>query len=498
MMLKNVFYNLVGLGSPILLALLCIPPLIAAMGTAAFGLLTLVWVVLGYFSIFDLGIGRALTLSVSSRRAAGSIAKIGPVVATALHVTALLGLLGGGLLWLLGGHLAALMTRAEPGLTEDARLALLGVAAALPFVTTTAALRGVLEAYGRFDITSAIRLGMGFVTYGGPLVVLQFKAGLVAVVMFLALARVLTWGIHLVAVRRVLPPADASPRAFSREELRPLLVSGGWMTVSNIISPLLTYLDRFVVAFVVGAATVAFYTTPYEAISRLTIIPEAVLGVLFPALGAAVATDPDRAKRLFSQSLRVMLAVMLPVAAIIVVLAQPLLSAWINADFASQSQRVLQILTIGIAVNCVARVTFTVVQSVGRADLTAKLHLCELPVFLLLLLGLTHWLGIQGAALAWALRASVDFALLLWLQRRLLPMDNSLRWWAVALVPATWGLALLLADRPNAMPWWLGGGLAGVVALGVAAFAILNAEDRQLLGSVVGKLRQRFSGGPGR
>jgi len=494
MLVRNMLFNLVGLGAPILLALLCIPPLIRGLGTAPFGLLTLVWVVLGYFSIFDLGIGRALTLAVAERRATGRLAGINPLIATGLVVTASLGLVGAGLLFTLSGHLAQLMGGKDAGLVADAQEALWAVAAALPFVTTTAALRGVLEAYGRFDITSGIRLGMGFITYGGPLLVLQYRDGLVPVVVFLAAARAVTWAVHVVAALRVLPSALLSARRFDADELRPLLVSGGWMTVSNIISPLLSYLDRFVVAYIVGASLVAYYTTPYEAVSRLTVIPEAVLGVLFPALGAAMATDPARARQLYGQSLRVMLAVMLPVATVIVAFSHALLALWISPDFADKSHHVLQILTLGIAVNCVARVTFTAVQSLGRADTTAKLHLCEFPVFLLLLYWLASRYGIVGAALAWALRATVDFGLLLWIQSRLVTVNHGVSLTTWAMVATTWIAALAVQSTGLLGRPWLSSGLVCLFSMLVAAFVTLTRDDRRMFAGLAKRLLGRSNG----
>lgn len=487
MLAKNMLFNLVGLASPILLALICIPPLISLLGTSAFGLLTLVWVVLGYFSIFDLGIGRALTLAVAGRRATGNQATIRPLVRTGLLLTAALGCAGAAILALLGSHLAALMGGSDANLVSQAQSALYAVAVALPFVTTTAALRGVLEAYDRFDVTSGIRLAMGFITYGGPLVVLQFHIGLVPVVVFLAAARVITWAVHLLAAWRVMPGKEADAQPLGRGELRGLLVSGGWMSVSNIISPLLSYLDRFVVAYVVGASLVAFYTTPYEAISRLTVIPEAVLGVLFPALGAAMATDPNRARKLFGQSLRVMIAVMLPIACVVVVFAQPLLAAWISSDFAGKSYKVLQILTLGIAVNCVARVTFTVIQSAGRADATAKLHLCEFPVFLVMLFWLTTHHGIAGAALAWSIRATVDFLLLLLVQSRIFPVAYGVSPIAIALVVSAC-VASWFAGSPGS-PWQFAV-VACTLAAVVSAVAVLATEDRTLIRQTAGRIRR--------
>jgi O-antigen/teichoic acid export membrane protein len=41
--------------------LIAIPLLIQKMGVELFGLLTVLWVFVGYFSLFDLGLGRAIT-----------------------------------------------------------------------------------------------------------------------------------------------------------------------------------------------------------------------------------------------------------------------------------------------------------------------------------------------------------------------------------------------------------------------------------------------------
>jgi hypothetical protein len=51
-------------------------------------------------------------------------------------------------------------------------------------------------------------------------------------------------------------------------------------------------------------------------------------------------------------------------------------------------------------------------QAHGRSDLTAKLHLLELPVFAMLLISGAHLFGIVGAALAWTMRMMLDTALL--------------------------------------------------------------------------------------
>ena len=52
---------------PVLIALAAIPLLIKGMGEERFGLLSIIWMGVGYFSLFDLGLGRALTKLIAER-----------------------------------------------------------------------------------------------------------------------------------------------------------------------------------------------------------------------------------------------------------------------------------------------------------------------------------------------------------------------------------------------------------------------------------------------
>ncbi len=91
---RNVFWNLLGTGAPLLVALVAIPILIEGLGTACFGVLTLAWMVVGYFSLFDLGLGRALTKLVAEKLGKGQDDEIPALIWTAMSLMAVLGVLG--------------------------------------------------------------------------------------------------------------------------------------------------------------------------------------------------------------------------------------------------------------------------------------------------------------------------------------------------------------------------------------------------------------------
>lgn len=192
------------------------------------------------------------------------------------------------------------------------------------------------------------------------------------------------------------------------------------MTVSNVVSPLMSTMDRFLIGAQVSMAAVAYYATPSEVITKLLIVPASLVGVMFPAFSASYGRDRARAAGLYARSIKYVFLILFPVVLLVVGFARPGLSLWLGADFAQHSFRVLQWLALGVLMNGLACVPFGLVQGAGRPDLTAKLHLIELPCYLLALWWLVSSYGIVGAAIAWTARVGMDAVMLFGMARRLL------------------------------------------------------------------------------
>lgn len=410
---KHALYNLGGLGAPLLVALFSIPALMNGLGAERFGLLALVWAVTSYFGLFDLGLGRALTQQLAVLLAKGEDERVGSLCGSALAVMLGLGVIGG----------AAMMAVAPWGVDlikalpdrREAILACVIMGCATPFIVVTAGLRGMLEACHEFEVLNLIRLPLGIWTFAGPWAVLAWHGpDLVAITLALAAGRLLAWPVHALFAWRALPQLRGRLR-WRREWLRPLLVSGGWMTVSNVVSPLMGYVDRFVIGATVSAAAVAYYVTPQEIVTKLWIIPGALTAVLFPTFAAQAARQDVAARRLYRRAVWALFAVLLPITAGLALFAHPLLALWIGTRLAAHSAPLLQVFAMGILVNCLAHVPFTWLQAAGRSRAPALLHCAELPFFLLALWMLSSSWGVMGAAVAWLARICVDAAVLFWL-----------------------------------------------------------------------------------
>jgi O-antigen/teichoic acid export membrane protein len=287
-------------------------------------------------------------------------------------------------------------------------------------VTGTVGFRGILEAAQRFDLINLVRIPLGAFTFLGPLAVLPFTRSLIAIVAVLLLGRVLAWIAHLLLCIRVIPGLKSRPK-LNRAAVTPLLRFGTWITVSNIISPLMVSLDRFVIGAMISVSAVAYYTAPYETVTKLWMIPAALTGVLFPAFASAWVQNQRRATRLFTQGVKYTFLFIFPVTLVIIALGHEGLTLWLGPDYAEHSTRVLQWLAIGVLLNCLAQIPSALIQAVGRPDLTAKLHLIELPCYLIGLWGLIRTAGIEGAAIAWTSRCLVDGLALFVVARHLVP-----------------------------------------------------------------------------
>lgn len=447
---QNVLWNLLGGTAPLLVAVFAIPLLVQGLGTERFGVLTLAWVVIGYFSLFDLGLGRALTQQVAEKLGAGQDEEVPALVWTSLFLMLLLGLAGMLIVGVLSPSLVRHVLRIPQALQPETLKALLLLALSIPIVISTAGLRGILEAQQRFGLSNMARTSMGVLTFVGPLLLIPFSRSLVLVVAVLVGVRLLGWLATLWLCFYVTPTLRHR-MALQRSAVGGLIRFGSWMTVTNIVGPLMTYLDRFIIGAVISVAAVAYYTTPSEVVSNLALIPGSITAVLFPAFAVNFRSDHGRARLLFNRGVKYTFLTLFPVTLLIMALAHKGLQLWLGNEFAENSLRVLQWLAFGRLLNSLALVPFALVQGAGHPDFTGKLHLIELPFYLAAVWWLTGAMGIEGAAIAWVARVAVDTVVLFAMAQRLLRYSASMIW-KVALVTGLTVLTLATAVLPMGTP----------------------------------------------
>jgi O-antigen/teichoic acid export membrane protein len=210
---------------------------------------------------------------------------------------------------------------------------------------------------------------------------------------------------------------------------------------------------------------------------------------MFPAFATSFVQDRQRTSLIFGRSVKYVFLILFPIVLGAVALGREGLTLWLGVEFAEQSTTVLHWLALGVFLNGLAQVPSALTQAVGRPDIAFKLHLIELPLYLVTAWYLIGARGIEGAAIAWTARTALDLVLFFAVAAMLLPGGRAIaaelaRALAVAL-PAlgTCALPASLTLRVAMLATSL------ALALVVAWRRVLSPEEKSLLMSRLTKGR---------
>lgn len=417
MKIKNVGWNLFGMLMPLALAIFTIPLLLRLIGEERFGILTLVWGLAAYVGMFDLGIGRATTQYVAKLRGTSERKNIYLVIQIARKLALLSGL-GGAVLFLLlvfSGAYKAI--NFSPNLESEIFYTGILIAVLIPLQALAAMYRGINEAFEDFKLISIIKIFVGIINFIGPLLVAYITRNLAFLVVTIVISRCIGLFAFSFAARKHINLYKNEIIANKIEEKnrikKYLLNFGGWFTLSSFVGPILVQSDRFLIAGVLTASAVASYTIPYEVVIQSLILVVAISHVAFPNLALELHNNRKNALLLFNKWTKLIVFAMAGLCTALGLLLPLILPLWIGEYLPDNSIEVGQILCLGIFINCVGLMYYTLLQAEGRSDLTAKIHVAEVPFYLLLLWFLIVNYGVIGAAIAWVCRVAIDTLLLI-------------------------------------------------------------------------------------
>ena len=409
---KNTLINLSGMVLPLIVGIICIPFAIKGLGTEGFGIFSIVWVVFGYFSLLDFGLSKSTTKYVAEIAGSDEDSGIPAIVWTAGLISVILGVFGAVIILATSTHLITSILDIDPGFIDETQKSFQYTAIGLPVILISTSFQGVLGAAQRFDLVNLIFIPVSMLNFIIPALSYPLDFSLSNVVLMIVIVRVLAVVGYLILCMRVYP--ILSKRfTFDNSILPKLLSYGGWVTVTSIVSPILVYMDRFFIGAILSTAVVAYYTAPYDMINRLRILPIAIMKTLFPELSAmSYQQNNTRIASLFIRAIKYVLLPISVVSLLVFFFANEILAIWLGKEFAKQATSILRIISVGMILNSLAYIPFSLLQGVGRPDLPAKFHLAEFPVYIILMWVLTRNYGLNGAAFAWLIRISLDALLL--------------------------------------------------------------------------------------
>lgn len=410
-LLRHSAYNLAGYILPTLIAIPSLGVISRCLGIEAFGIFMLIFAFVGYSSIFDAGLTRAVIREVSIHK--NNEQEQLKILSTSTAVVFILGIFAAVLLNVFSLQLIHFLKVSEIYF-QDIKFIFYLLAVIIPIYLVNQIWLAYLEGEEQFAILNIQRTVTSSILAGLPAILVYFYGSLISAVYGIVISRmfslVVTYAFSSHILKKVRP-------VICFDTLKRMIKYGSWLTVSNIISPVMTYFDRFIISNVLGADNVAFYSAPAEGISRLSNVPFALSRALFPKI-SSISNKLEK-KSLEDKSYFIISVVCLPIVIIAIIFSHLIMSTWMGESYADKSSVILQILLIGFYFNSLAQIPYSVLQASGFSRATALIHCTEVIPYLLILYVLTSDYGLTGTAIAWSLRMVVDFLILYCVRRKM-------------------------------------------------------------------------------
>ncbi len=477
----DVLLNSSGTIVPLILSFVIVPLYIGKIGTDRYGVMSLTWILLGYFGFLDFGLSRASANALSRVPNAGPDVRV-PILVTSLYLNLALGVVGGiftyGAVWWWAEHTASLPVN----LRAEVSSAIPWIAGMLPLSMVAGVGIGTLDSREKFLLSNVLAVTSGLLGQVLPIAcAILFGPSLSIIIPAAFLARAFSTAVMFASIVWIERPLDL--RRFDWTQVRPLFGYGAWVSVSGLISPMLDTFDQMLIGTLLGPSALAHYTVPMTMATRSQFVAGALGKTLFPRLSRLGGEEAGALTMKASVTLAYGFAA---VCAPAVVVAGPFLTLWLGGDFAKLATPVANIVLLGAWTNGIALLPYTLLQGQGRPDLPAKLHAIEILPFLGTVWLLTTWFGLAGAAAAWTLRVSIDLILLLGAGRLLRPSILPI------LGPVVWmGIAFVVAEvgHPPLLPAF---SIGFAIAMAIVASAVVwDVTARQVIFDLVRGLRRR-------
>jgi O-antigen/teichoic acid export membrane protein len=380
-----------------------------------------------------------------------------------------------------------------PELARQARLGAVAVGVVTLVGWPLTVYRDALRARGRFVLAAKTEIAASLV-YVTILLALAFADAPLWTILAAGAAIPLLAGLGCMAVATVVRvPWQLRRRYASSATARDLLGIAGYISLAEAASAAVYVIGRTLLGVFKSPDAVGLLEGPIRVHNLIRALNAAVTVVVLPtASGYHAAGDEQRLRELLLRGSRYTLALIVPIAVTGMVLAEPILDAWLGSDFAA-ADVALTILLSHWLLSGMSGVAAALLVGVGRARDLARWAVAVAGTSVALMLALTPWLGIDGVALATALPYVALFPYLIAITLRRVSVTASelvrnafLPAWALGAALAAVLVAARIALDPDGAI-----GVAITAGLGLAAYwlgyyvLVLTADERRLVRDVL-------------
>jgi O-antigen/teichoic acid export membrane protein len=379
-------------------ALLVTPLLTHHLGVTKFGVWALIGSLIPYFELLELGFANSTVNYVARHREAGEEDLIHRTLNTSFFVLMLPGLLAAGLAVVVAIFLPDIVHSIPHHLVGQARILLLLLAFDMAVSIPMDTFGGALIALQRYDILNASLVTVTVLQSVAWVIVLELHGGLVALGVVTVVIGLSGQVARFILLRRLVPRLSVSFRAFDRSILRAFVGLSGWFSLNEISGALIGGVDVIIVGIVVGVRGAAIFAVG----ARLASLPSQVMSppasVVFPYAGQLAGRgDREGMRRINVFVTRQVMALAVPAALAVMILAVPAVRAWVGPSF-HESAEIATILAASVIVSALGITPRAVVSGSGQPKVPTIVNVAEALMHIGLGIVLCRTFGAVGAA----------------------------------------------------------------------------------------------------
>ncbi|MDA9091429.1 oligosaccharide flippase family protein [Porticoccaceae bacterium] len=404
---RNSAINIIGYIIPMMVMVFTIPLYLDVIGVDRYGVLALVWLIIGYSMFMEIGLGKATATEIAKIDVSAYKVK-SKIFWTAVFVNLFLGFITSIIVIFIGKYLIVDVFTMSDSIREEALASMPWIVMAVPLALVGSVLNSSLEAVNKFALLNRIQVGGSVMFHVIPLLVaINYSAKLDDVIAASIMVRLVVNVTLLCSCYIYVTGQTIS--SFSKRRASKLLSYGKWIGLTTLVTPVLETFDRLIIGITVGSEGVSFYTVAYQLTAKIRIIPSAISRALLPPLSAASASE---AHKITTDSFVSLAGQLTPLVILVGICLKPFIFLWIGPEIGKNVLPISYLFLIGMWANSVCHVPVIYLIATGRASAVGKVHLGEVFPFIVLVYYCSIYWGVTGAVFAWVFRVFTDLVIM--------------------------------------------------------------------------------------
>src|SRR3954466_9151845 len=351
---------------------------------------------------------------------------------------------------------------------------------------------GVISGFQRYDQNNMVAIVSTTAVALVNFVVLRAGFGIVTLVAATTCVRIIAYFVYRSNAYAIFPELRIRLSLFRRARLREVTGFSVYSSIIDWANKLNYQLDELVIGAFMGSSAVAVWAPAERIITGTQRLTNQLNGVLFPVIVDSDASQQkQRLQQILLQGTRLSLVMVVPIAAALILLADPLIHAWLGPKKAAAmagAVPIIQILAVAVAIRVGNATGNTVLKGAGEHRMLAFVNLGTGLANMALSILLIHRYGLIGVAVGTLIPIAFTAFFILYpasCRRVGLPVTVALR---EAVLPAVWpafvvGLALAgtrLISSGTLLAVVLQAGGGGLLYLALFYTVAVGRRDRAL------------------